>query len=167
MIIRHLQCETADCVLLFSTDLPPQPHSLFAGQTSWTYHHISSSQLTLREGPPRYHGCPSHWSDYRQNLASPGSGEPLPARSSSPLTVTADAENPRRVVIPDSIRQRLPVSLLPFWPSNTESVSPAYRASASCHEGYNRKNKGFVSWNLNFSPLFFFSIPEIIFKKTN
>lgn len=51
-----------------------------------------------------------HTEVIRQNLASPGSDEALPAWSSSPLTVPAEAGNPGCAVIPDSIRQALPAS---------------------------------------------------------
>lgn len=49
----------------------------------------------------------------------------------------------------------------------TLSQSPAYCASAYCHDGYNRRNKWIACQNLNFSLLLFFSIPEIILKCTN
>lgn len=80
--------------------------------------------------PPQHHGRPSHWSDGTE-LCFPWqgrvSGEPLPAPAHSSLTLAAQDKILQCLVIPSSIRWRLPIS------SSTLLVSPAYHASACWH----------------------------------
>lgn len=77
--------------------------------------HISSVQLPPREGPPGTTAV-CHTAVIRQNLASPGRDEALPAWCSSPLSARAESGNPGSSVIPDSTRQELPASPEQLWP---------------------------------------------------
>lgn len=63
MNIQRIPAKHSRLCIFFSSNFPPQTHSLFAGQTSLMHEHISSSQLMLREGPSQYQGCPSQQGD--------------------------------------------------------------------------------------------------------